>query len=103
MNTTFGPGERVRLVRTSDRFTALLPGERGTVIRTDTVGTVHIAWDTGSRLGLVPHEDTFTRIGPTLCSCCRTNPSPPEFPAAYCAACDEAGRSGLPCRHDLEG
>lgn len=57
------PGERVELVHTTDGFTALLPGMRGTVIATDDLGTVHVAWDDGSRLGMVPDEDVIRRVG----------------------------------------
>jgi len=52
-------GARIELVRTSDEHTALRPGDRGTVRIVDAIGTVHIAWDTGSSLGLVPGEDTW--------------------------------------------
>lgn len=46
-------GTRVRLVRCADPWTRLEPGELGTVLDTDSLGTVHIAWDSGARLGLV--------------------------------------------------
>jgi hypothetical protein len=52
-------GERVELVRTSDPYTRLQPGARGTVTYVDDLGTVHVAWDSGSRLGLMPGEDEF--------------------------------------------
>lgn len=46
-------GTRVRLVRCADPWTKLTPGELGTVLDTDSLGTVHIAWDSGARLGMV--------------------------------------------------
>lgn len=46
-------GDRVRLVRCNDEFTRLRPGELGTVRLIDAVGTVHVNWDSGSKLGLV--------------------------------------------------
>lgn len=57
------PGERVELVATTDPHTRLRPGARGTVTTVDDLGTVHVAWDDGSRLGLVPGEDRWTRVG----------------------------------------
>jgi hypothetical protein len=56
---TINKGDRVRLISTTDRYTSLLPGAQGTVRRIDDFGTVHINWDCGSRLGLVPGEDSW--------------------------------------------
>ena len=52
-------GDRVRLVRTSDPYTELVTGDVGTVDLIDAFGTVHIKWDSGSHLGLVPGEDSW--------------------------------------------
>ena len=52
-------GDRIRLVRTSDPFTELLHGDLGTVRRIDRAGTVHVNWDSGSRLGLIAGEDSW--------------------------------------------
>ena len=62
MNPTT-PGTRIELVATGDMFTELKPGDRGTVTYKDAAGTVFIAWDGGSRLGLVPDEDTWKEVG----------------------------------------
>ena len=35
------------------------PGTRGTVRIVDDMGTVHVDWDNGRRLGLIPGEDVF--------------------------------------------
>jgi hypothetical protein len=53
-------GKRVRLTHTSDQYTSLKPGDEGTVSLVDDVGTVHVSWDSGSRLGLIPGEDRWT-------------------------------------------
>lgn len=53
------PGDRVRLVRCTDETTRLRPGTLGTVTQVDATGTVHVAWDTGSTLGMVPGEDVI--------------------------------------------
>lgn len=52
-------GDRVELVRTSDPHTDLKPGDRGTVTLVDSLGTVHVEWDSGAMLGLVPGEDEW--------------------------------------------
>jgi hypothetical protein len=53
---------RVELVWTTDPFTKLQPGDRGTVRFSDDLGTVHIDWDNGSNLGLVPGEDEWIEV-----------------------------------------
>ena len=40
-----------------DRFIA--PGTEGTVRIVDDMGTIHVDWDNGRRLGLIPGEDSF--------------------------------------------
>jgi len=46
-------GRRVRLVHTDDPWTRLRCGEEGTVTTVDSMGTVHVRWDSGGHLGLV--------------------------------------------------
>jgi xanthine dehydrogenase molybdopterin-binding subunit B len=53
---------RVRLEYTSDKWTNLRPGDEGSVTMVDALGTLHIDWDNGSRLGLVPGEDRWTEV-----------------------------------------
>ena len=55
-------GTRVELLYTSDPYTRLKSGEQGNVMFVDDIGTVHIHWDSGSTLGLVPGEDSFEKI-----------------------------------------
>jgi len=49
----FKVGDRVALVHCADEYTRLRPGEVGTVSFVDSVGTVHVDWDSGSTLGMV--------------------------------------------------
>lgn len=56
-------GERVRLLSTSDPYTALRAGDEGTVTLVDDLGTIHVAWDSGSTLGLIPGVDRYTLLG----------------------------------------
>lgn len=51
--------DRIRLVRTSDEYTNLKPGDEGTVVFVDSLGTVHVQWDNGSGLGLIPNVDAW--------------------------------------------
>ena len=55
-------GARIRLVSTADPHTRLQPGTLGTIRRVDMLGTVHVRWDDGSTLGLIPEEDTWEEL-----------------------------------------
>ena len=55
-------GDRVELVSTTDEYTTLKSGDRGTVRNIDDLGTVHINWDVGSSLGMIPGEDVIRKI-----------------------------------------
>lgn len=56
-------GARVELDHMSDPFnTKLTPGCRGTVRCVDDIGTIHVSWDCGSRLGVVYGEDSCHRV-----------------------------------------
>lgn len=52
-------GTRIELISTMDDMQGVEKGTRGTVIGTDDVGTVHMRWDNGRGLGLIPAEDDF--------------------------------------------
>jgi hypothetical protein len=52
-------GKRIELISTSDPYTELKPGDRGNVDFVDDMGTIHVTWDNGSTLGLVPDEDQY--------------------------------------------
>jgi hypothetical protein len=59
---TISRDDRVVLEYTSDPHTDLVPGDRGTVTMIDALGTVHVNWDNGSNLGMVPGEDRIERV-----------------------------------------
>lgn len=62
--TGFVRGDRVRLVCTDDPHTRLEPGALGIVTFVDDMGTVHVDWDDGSRLGMVEEAgDRVERLG----------------------------------------
>lgn len=52
-------GARVELTHMNDPYnTTLTEGCRGTVRAVDSIGTIHVAWDCGSSLGVVFGEDS---------------------------------------------
>lgn len=55
-------GDRIELIFCTDDLTILKPGERGTVEFVDGIGTIHVRWDSGSRLGLIPGVDSWRRL-----------------------------------------
>jgi hypothetical protein len=57
-------GRRVRLVLTADPHTRLSPGELGTASFYDDFGTLHVKWDDGSSLGLIPDVDEWEILSP---------------------------------------
>ncbi len=58
----FLTGTRIELISLEDTYTKLKPGDTGTVDFVDENGTIHMNWDTGSNLGLIPGEDAFRII-----------------------------------------
>jgi hypothetical protein len=55
-------GKRIRLLHCSDLYTSLTPGALGRIAMVDVLGTIHVDWDNGSRLGLCPETDRFEII-----------------------------------------
>lgn len=55
-------GTRVALVSMNDPYTKLRPGDQGTVIAVDDIGTVHIQWDSGSTLGAAYGADVIRKL-----------------------------------------
>lgn len=55
-------GRRVRLISMNDPQSRLKPGDEGTIMFVDDIGTVHVRWDNGSGLGLVPGEDRWVEF-----------------------------------------
>lgn len=55
-------GTRVQLSYTDDPYTNLKNGDKGSVNFVDDYGTIHVNWDNGSTLGLVPNHDKWILI-----------------------------------------
>lgn len=64
LRSLYPPGSRIVLLQMGDDPRPVPPDTRGTVIAVDDMGTVHCAFDNGRRLGLIPGEDVFRRLGP---------------------------------------
>lgn len=52
-------GKRVELIRMEDPYTDLKPGSLGTIQGKDDMGNIHVKWDNGSKLSLVPEIDEY--------------------------------------------
>ena len=55
-------GCRVELISMEDTYTRISPGEQGTVQCVDSTGTVFVAWDGGSELGVVYGVDRIRKL-----------------------------------------
>ena len=56
-------GTHVELISMDDPYSKLKPGDKGRVDFVDDGGTIHITWDSGSRLGAVYGVDHVRKIG----------------------------------------
>lgn len=54
-------GTRIELIHMDDEQ-AVPSGTKGTVEFVDDMGTIHMKWDNGRGLGLVPSVDVFKKI-----------------------------------------
>lgn len=52
-------GTRIELLSTMDDIQGVEKGIKGTVVGVDDMGTIHMKWDNGRGLGLIPGEDSF--------------------------------------------
>ena len=51
--------KRVKLIEMLDDYTKLKPGDEGTIQFEDDMGTIHVKWDNGEHLGLLPDVDKY--------------------------------------------
>lgn len=64
MREQFPPGTRVRLQEMNNPLASVPPGTEGTVERIDDECRLHMKWDNGRSLSLVPGVDRFSLIQP---------------------------------------
>lgn len=55
-------GCRVELICMDDPYSHLKPGDQGKVVFVDDIGTIHVAWDNGSSLGVAYGVDSIKRL-----------------------------------------
>ena len=55
-------GTRIELISMDDPYAPIEAGTKGTVVYVDGMGTLHMKWDNGRTLGLIPGEDSFKVI-----------------------------------------
>ena len=58
----YPPGTRIVLNHMDDPYSPIPGGMRGTVRHVDDMGTLHMNWDNGRTLGVVPGEDSFRKL-----------------------------------------
>ena len=58
----YPPGTRIRLNSMDDPYAPIAPGTEGEVDFVDDIGQLHMKWDNGRTLALVPGEDSFRRL-----------------------------------------
>ena len=59
----YPPGTKIECIQMDDPYHAVAPGSIGTVDHVDDAGTIHMSWENGSSLGLIPGVDRFRIIG----------------------------------------
>ena len=59
LKNTYSKGTRIKLIQMANDPCPTKPGTLGTVNHVDDAGVIHMFWDTGSTLGLVPSCDVF--------------------------------------------
>lgn len=62
----YPPGTRIRLNSMEDPYAPIAPGTEGVVDFVDDIGTIHMKWNNGRSLGIVPGEDSFSVLPPRL-------------------------------------
>ncbi len=66
IRSQYPPGTRIRLQQMNDPYAPVPPGTEGIVDCVDDIGQIHMKWDNGRTLALIPGEDSFTKIAPKL-------------------------------------
>ena len=62
LRNKYPPGTKIKCIHMNDDCHPVPDETLGTVQFVDDAGTIHMGWDNGSSLGLVPDEDQFTKV-----------------------------------------
>ena len=62
---SYPPGTRLMLLNMEDPWSPVPSGTRGTVDVVDDIGQIHMKWDNGRTIALVPGEDSFRKLTDT--------------------------------------
>lgn len=62
MQKLYPEGTRLVLNSMNDPYAPVPPGTRGTVDFVDDAGQIHMKWDNGRTLAIVPNEDDFRKL-----------------------------------------
>ena len=60
----YPPDTRLELIQMGDDPRPVAPGTRGSVRFVDDMGSIHMHWDNGRTLALIPGEDSFRKLTP---------------------------------------
>lgn len=63
LKETYPEGTKVRLIN-MEKEPQMKPGITGIVTDIDDIGQIHVNWETGSTLALVPGIDAFEKVEP---------------------------------------
>jgi ssDNA-binding Zn-finger/Zn-ribbon topoisomerase 1 len=62
-------GKRVRLIHMDDEWTKLKEGDEGVIKFIDDAGIIHVNWDNGEGLGLLPGIDKYEILDQNKAKC----------------------------------
>lgn len=56
-------GTKIQLISMHDEKYPVLPGTMGEVTHIDDMGSIHMKWENGSSLAIIPEVDSFKVVG----------------------------------------
>lgn len=62
MKRCYPPGTRLVLLSMDDPYAPIPSGTKGTVVHVDDAAQIHMKWDNGRTLAIVPDEDNFRKL-----------------------------------------
>lgn len=62
MKRCYPPGTRLLLLSMDDPYAPIPRGMRGTVEHVDDAAQIHMCWDNGRTLAIIPEEDDFRKL-----------------------------------------